>query len=75
MVGGLRMRQYQNVIPTIELQQIHQEVDGTRIGALVATMRDPPPTLFAYNHLSLSRGHVKTTCSPDRHETPAEKIN
>ena len=42
------------------------------IGAFVATMRDPPPTLFAYNHLCPSRGHVKTTCSPDWHEMPAE---
>ena len=42
------------------------------IGAFVATMRDPPPTLFAYNHPCPSRGHVKTTCSPDWHEMPAE---
>ena len=47
------MRQYKDLIPKIELLQIH-EVDGTRIGALVATMRGPPPTLSAYNQPSLS---------------------
>lgn len=46
------MRQYQDLIPKIELLQIHEEVDG--IGALVATMRGPPLTLSAYNQPSLS---------------------
>lgn len=32
------MRQYQDLIPKIELPQIHEEVDGTRIGALVAIL-------------------------------------
>ena len=48
------MRQYQDLIPKIELLQIHEEVDGTRIRPLVATMRGPPPTLSAYNQPSLS---------------------
>ena len=69
------MRQYQDLIPKIELLQIHEEVDGTRIRPLVATMRGPPPTLSAYNQPSLSWGHVETTCSPDWHEMPAERIN